>query len=325
MSRTAGTERPIRHLVGTASRRSAAAAWRRVPFPLRAPTRPAALEPAERRTGVDYDTSWARRPAARAARRAWTEVVWRGAAAIYADPLVLGADRLSTLDPDGGVIFAANHRSHADTPLLLTSIPRPWRDRLFVAAAADYFFPNRVAASLSALGIGAVPIERTRISKRSVELPIELLGEGWCQIIYPEGGRAPDGWGQDFRPGVGLVARHAGVPVVPTYVAGTDRVLAPGASWLSRASTIVVFGHPLRHDDGDHRAFAARLRREVDVLADEVDTDWWTARRRAHAGTTPHTSGPEASSWRRAWTQSTDTTATPPRRPRSATPRWPRT
>jgi predicted RNA-binding protein YlqC (UPF0109 family) len=34
-------------------------------------------------------------------------------------------------------VFAANHHSHVDTPLLLTSIPEPWRHKLFVVAADD--------------------------------------------------------------------------------------------------------------------------------------------------------------------------------------------
>ena len=37
------------------------------------------------------------------------------------------------------------------------------------------------------------------------------------------------------------------------------------------------------------------------LLADEVATDWWTARRRAAAGTNPSPRGPDASPWRRAW------------------------
>ena len=39
-------------------------------------------------------------------------------------------------DLDGPVIFAANHHSHLDTPLMITSIPTPWRHHLVVGAAA---------------------------------------------------------------------------------------------------------------------------------------------------------------------------------------------
>ena len=45
---------------------------------------------------------------------------------------------------DGPVIFAGNHHSHLDTPVVLTSIPEPWRYKVFVGAAADYFFRTRL-------------------------------------------------------------------------------------------------------------------------------------------------------------------------------------
>lgn len=319
MSREPGTERAIRHLPARAGRWSATRAWRRMPFPLRAPSRPMSVEPAPLPTrGVEMDTEWARRPLARATRRVLTGTVWRGLAAYYARPEVLGSDRLADLDDEGGAIFAANHFSHADTTLLLTAIPAPWRHRLFVAAAADYFFPNRVAGTVSALGIGAVPIERTRISKKSIQLPIELLRDGWCQVIYPEGGRSPDGWGGEFRPGVSLLAKAAGVPIVPTYVVGTDQILPRGASWPRRAHATVVFGRPFRPEaDADHRDVAARVEAEVAALADEVASDWWQARQRAHAGATPGLGGPPVSPWRRNWQLEE-------RRRPSSRPRWPR-
>ena len=45
----------------------------------------------------------------------------------------------------------------------------------------------------------------------------------------------------------------------------------------------------------------ARIVAAVAALADESTTDWWTARRRVHAGTTPALTGPDAPTWRRAW------------------------
>src|SRR3546814_7527051 len=62
-----------------------------------------------------------------------------------------GLDRLSGLT-DGPVIFAGNHHSHLDTPVVLTSIPEPWRHRVFVGAAADYFFRTRLTSVASEIG-----------------------------------------------------------------------------------------------------------------------------------------------------------------------------
>ena len=132
-------------------------------FPWRAAPVPTGIEPASPRHPLqaDYDTSWARRYPARVVRAAILESVMRPTMAVIASPARRGLDRLD--DVDGPVVFVANHHSHADTPLLLTSIPEPWRHRITVGAAADYFFSNRISGALSALAIGAVPIERTKV------------------------------------------------------------------------------------------------------------------------------------------------------------------
>src|SRR5690606_17303064 len=135
----------------------------RLPFPYGAPTTPDGVEPlpARRRYGGDYDTAWARRYPVRVARAALVEMVVRPTIQVLARPQRSGLDRLDALaDAGGPVIFAANHHSHVDTPLLVTSIPDPWRHSLFVGAAADYFFRGPVTSAPSALVNRAVPIER---------------------------------------------------------------------------------------------------------------------------------------------------------------------
>ncbi len=272
-------------------------------FPLRAPSTPkgVAPKPQIRTTGGDYDTSWARKRPARIARAAIVEGPMRLAVAGLAAPERNGADRLLDL-PDEPLIFAANHHSHLDTPLMLTSIPEPWRHKMIVGAAADYFFGTKVTAALSSLTMGAIPIERTKIERRSANLAADLIGEGWSLLIFPEGGRSPDGWGQPFRGGAAFLAAKTGVPVVPVHLAGTGRILRKGRSVPRPSTTSVTFGRPLTPaPDENANRFAARIEREVAALADEVTTDWYTARRRAYAGDSPDLTGPESGRWRRAW------------------------
>jgi 1-acyl-sn-glycerol-3-phosphate acyltransferase len=277
----------------------------RLPFPFSAPTVPGGVEvPARKaRSGADYDTAWARRYPARLARAALVEAVGRPAVAALARPEVNGLDRLDPLVEAGDpVIFAANHHSHVDTPVMLTSIPEPWRHRLFVGAAADYFFRTAVTSALSALAIGAIPIERSRVSRRSADRAAALIDAGWSMLIFPEGGRSPDGWGQPFRGGAAYLALRCGVPVVPVHIDGTGRILRKGRTLPSPATARVTFGSPLVPDEGmDSRRFGAVVERAVAALADEAVTDWWQARRRAHAGQTPALTGPAAPAWRRAW------------------------
>ncbi|HEX7134437.1 MAG TPA: lysophospholipid acyltransferase family protein [Iamia sp.] len=278
------------------------AALKAAEFPLRAPTLPGGVEPLpkEQKLGAAYDTDWARSPAARLGRLALLEGAVRPLIRAVADPERRGYDRLVGLD--GPAIFAANHLSHLDAGLLLTSLPEPWRHRAFAGGAADYFFDTRIKATLAALALNAIPIERTKVTRRSTALATELIEDGWSMVIFPEGGRSPDGWAQPFRAGAAFLAVRCGVPVVPVHLEGTGRILPKGTSKLVPGKTRVTFGTPIHPGEGaDMRVLAAEIEAAVTALADEVAGDWFTARQRAHAGQSPPLAGPDASAWRRAW------------------------
>ncbi len=298
--------------------------WRdTVRFVLDEPRTPRGVEPrpSEPTTGVHYDTEWARTPVARAVREVGVWGFMKPAVAAYAPTRVMGADRLD--DVEGPVVFASNHQSHADTTLLLASLPTRLRRRLIVAAGADYFFPNAVASAASALFIGAVPIERSKLSRLSIQHTLDALEQEYSLLIYPEGSRSPDGFGTEHRPGAAFVARRAGVPVVPIYLHGTGEVLPKGSNWPSRRRTAVVFGRPLRVEEGeDARTFAARIQRRIDELADEFEHGWWEARRRAAAGETPALTGPDTGAWRRRWANDAEQRGAAKRR-RGEVRRWP--
>jgi 1-acyl-sn-glycerol-3-phosphate acyltransferase len=271
-------------------------------FPLGRPTWPGtvARPPVRSRTGIDFETDWARKAPARAARAAIIDYVVRPAVHAVASPQVDGTERLDPVEAPA--IFAANHHSHLDTGLLLSTLPERFRRRMAVAAAADYFFSSPTKGHLNALLFGAVPVERLKLNRRSSDLCSGLLDEGWSLLIFPEGGRSPDGWGQEFRGGAAYLALRTGRPLVPVHLGGTGQLWPRGQRLPKTGKATVTFGAPLVPADGESaRRLGARLESAVGLLADEVATDWWTARRRAAAGETPAMTGPEAGSWRRAW------------------------
>lgn len=275
----------------------------RLPFPYTTPTVPGTVDalPPTRRLGADYETAWARRFPARLARVVFLEAILRPAVAALGAPERDGLDRLAGLT-DGPVIFAPNHHSHLDTPTMLTSIPEPWRYKMFVGAAADYFFGSHVTAAASALALGAIPIERSKVSRRSADEAAVLIDDGWSMLIFPEGGRSPDGWGQPFRGGAAYLANRCNVPVVPVHIAGTATILRKGTKLPTPAHVRVTYGTPLRTREGEStNRFAERIEHAVAELADEATTDWWQARQRAAIGATPSLTGPDAPAWRRAW------------------------
>jgi len=171
-----------------------------------------------------------------------------------------------------------------------------------VGAAADYFFRTHVTSAISALAIGALPIERSKVSRRSADQAAELIADGWSMLIFPEGGRSPDGWGQPFRGGAAYLSSRCDVPVVPVHIEGTGRILRKGKKLPTPSHVRVTYGTPLHPLEGESAArYAERIERAVATLADEATTDWWQATQRSAAGTTPALTGPDAPAWRRTW------------------------
>jgi len=103
------------------------------------PSLPRPLPPSS--LGAEYDTGWARREPVRVARAVLLDSVARGAVKVLASPRVSGLDRIAGLEAPA--IFAANHASHLDTPLVLSILPPRFRHRTLVGAGADYFFDTR--------------------------------------------------------------------------------------------------------------------------------------------------------------------------------------
>lgn len=249
-----------------------------------------------------FPSDWARRKPAIAARevaqKAGLEPVFRSAVRTR----VHGLDILERLE--GPVIFAANHASHLDTPLVLLSLPDEWRRRTAVAAAADYFFDTWWRAVGSSVLFNTFPIDRRGGTMSAT--PGEVLDDGWSLLIFPEGTRSKDGWMGNFRMGAAFLAHEYGVPVVPVAHRGTFAAMPRGRGWPApgRRLLTIRFGEPLRAGEGESvRDFAPRIKDAVASLLDEDRSTWWEARRRSAAGEILDPAGPQVAQWRRLWEQ----------------------
>jgi 1-acyl-sn-glycerol-3-phosphate acyltransferase len=254
----------------------------------------------------EFPTEWARSRPARAAR----EVILRvGLTPIVRNQTTLRVEGLDIFDDlDGPVIFIANHSSHLDTALLLTTLPIEWQRKVAVGAAADYFFDAWWRAVGSALAFATFPIERGGVGLS--ETPTRLLSEGWSLVMFPEGTRSPDGWTRRFRLGAAYLAHAAGVPVVPVGLVGSYAAMPRGRGWPKpgRPEVHVRYGRPVTvQTDEDARSFGTRISAAAATLLDEDRSDWYGARRRAAAGETPSPAGPQVAGWRRVW----ESTASP--------------
>lgn len=162
---------------------------------------------------------------------------------LFAPVKVEGGEHLRGAGP---FLFAANHASHLDAPVVLAALPVHLRVHVRVAAAADYFFSRRWKGWLASMLLNAFPFERKAPGcARSLKQTQRLLNAGQSVLIFPEGTRSNDGSIQPFKRGVGVLALGGARPVIPVHIEGTYAAWPRGARWPRRKQVIVRFGEPL--------------------------------------------------------------------------------
>jgi 1-acyl-sn-glycerol-3-phosphate acyltransferase len=194
------------------------------------------------RSPEELDAAWSRRAPARTLRELVLIGVLGPLMDAYTRRRVHGREYFDGLDAP--VVFVANHSSHMDTPTVLRALPRAWRRRTAVAAAADYFYAKRRVASTVSLFFGTVPIARDgRGLEASATAHLErLFAEGWSLVMFAEGTRSRDGSVGRLHSGAAVLAAQHNLAIVPIHVSGTHQVMPVGNYWMSREP-----GHPRRH------------------------------------------------------------------------------
>ncbi|MEV4756400.1 lysophospholipid acyltransferase family protein [Micromonospora sp. NPDC049559] len=187
----------------------------------------------------------------------------------YYRPVVEGTEHVPRT---GAVILASNHLAAVDSVAIPLAAPR----RVAFLAKAEYFHGGGLKTRLTGWGLrtlGAVPVRRgaNRSALASLDEALGVLAAGDAFGIYPEGTRSLDGRLHRGRTGVAWLALTADVPVVPVAVAGTERILPPGARLPRRCPVTVRFGAPLTFPRWRGMATSARARRAVtDEIMDAI-------------------------------------------------------
>jgi len=168
-------------------------------------------------------------------------------------------------------IYASNHKSNIDPPLVTSTIKGEVH---FVAKVA--LFKNPLLRALITW-CNALPIRRGTFDRAALDVFLKLLAAGRSVLIFPEGGRvAGDALGP-AKPGVGYLALNSGVAVVPIYVHGTNHL---GGGLLRRPRMRVMHGRPIRLTDTDldkyrnpdkYRDFGDMVMAAIAALKDEHD------------------------------------------------------
>jgi len=216
--------------------------------------------------------SWNRHPIARWFRILNLNLWILPLARLFAWVRVEGRENLAGLE--GPVLFAANHQSYFDTPVVFIALPWKWRHRLAPAMRKEFFdahfnpgkyswfhwFTNSLNYYLSTLCFNAFPIPQREAGARQTLRQIgEMTAEGYCPLIFPEGKHSHDDSLLPFQAGVAMIASRVKLPVVPVRMWGVNQVLHP--TWkMARPNRVrVKIGKPVVLDGEDYAALAARL------------------------------------------------------------------
>ena len=232
----------------------------------------AAQAPAPASEAMEFPT-WNRTRLARIIRRIVLPGFLLPLARIFAHVRKQGRDNLCGLLPP--VIFASNHQSYMDVPVILAALPSRWRYLVAPAMRKEFFqehfngrsFTNSLNYYLSTWLFNAFPIpQREAGALETLHYMGELANEKWCVLIFPEGKMTDKGEIAPFQPGVGMMASKLGIAVVPVRIEGLEKVLHKTWKMARPGRVRVTFGKPLQLSGGDYRAMAKQVEEAVKGL-----------------------------------------------------------
>jgi len=174
---------------------------------------------------------------------------------------------LENIDPSRPVVYAANHLSALDIPVLYATIPGQFR----IMAKRELFRYPVLGWHLKRSGQIPIVFGDAHASVGSLKRAGRALRKGLPLMVFPEGGRSATGQLQPFMGGAFFAAIAEQVPVVPIAIVGTYEMLPmnsfhvlPGAVHLIVGQPIPTTGMRLRDMD----KLAAQVREPIAEMYD---------------------------------------------------------
>jgi len=235
----------------------------------------AAPQEAEVAEPVDFPSwnrAWPVRIVRRISQATWILPLGR----IFAWVRVSGLEHIEHLE--GPVVFASNHQSHFDVPVILMAMPGRLRAKVAPAALKEFFkahffpedfssrqvFTNRLNYYLSAFFFNIFPLpQREAGARQTLRYIGEVAGDGYSVLIFPEGVRSDSGDIKPFRGGIGMIGSRLGLPIIPVRIDGADRVLHPRWKWPKPGPVSVTFGTPMRLSGDNYADLAKQVEQAV--------------------------------------------------------------
>jgi 1-acyl-sn-glycerol-3-phosphate acyltransferase len=167
---------------------------------------------------------------------------------------------LEKLTPGAAYVFASNHLSYMDTPVILTHIPADFR---FMAKDGLFKIPL-LGTHLGQAGHIPVPRRDPRAAVKTLALAAaSIRSRNISILIFPEGGRSHDGVLRPFKDGAAHIAIKAGVPIVPLAISGTREILPMHSATFHRGTVTLHIGDPVPTDGLDRKSLTENIRETV--------------------------------------------------------------
>jgi 1-acyl-sn-glycerol-3-phosphate acyltransferase len=174
-------------------------------------------------------------------KQAWLARVW-AKSLLLASGVHVQVEGLEQIDRHASYVFAANHTSYMDTPVVLANLFSQFR---FLAKSSLFKIPF-LGWHLERAGHIPVPLGDPRASVKSMQRAAEVIQQKKISLlIFPEGGRTQDGALQPFKEGAAYIAIRAGVPIVPVILIGARRALPFGAGIVMSANVVLRILRPI--------------------------------------------------------------------------------
>jgi 1-acyl-sn-glycerol-3-phosphate acyltransferase len=162
--------------------------------------------------------------------RAWSWLILRTTG------VTVGLERL---DPSRSYVFAANHQSIYDIPILFASLPCQLRIIAKESLGRIPFMGWHLQRT------GHVLVDRARPGAGTVKKMAKLVADGHSLIVFPEGTRSVDGSVARFKGGPFVIALGAALPIVPITIVGSRHVMLKGELMVRPGTVSLVVHDPI--------------------------------------------------------------------------------
>lgn len=138
-------------------------------------------------------------------------------------------------------VYACNHLSYMDTPVIFSSLPFQFR----IVARHDLWKLPFIGWHLRRSGQVPVNVDNPGASISSLGSAVKTLRSGMPLFIFPEGGRTETGHPNAFLNGPAFMAIRAQVPLVPMALIGTHELLPMHAGQFYPVPITLAVGAPI--------------------------------------------------------------------------------